>query len=81
MTPVEFLTDLFDRRTCRGGYEETVQFLRLHGAHVIEPTAYEPDPNTYRHGYYYNAVDNAVYRRVIDYQAPGVTVAHWRRMI
>jgi hypothetical protein len=65
ITQNDFLADLFSRRSkFSNSYGENVRFLELHGARIIEPTAFEPDPFTHRGDFYYNAVDNALYRKV-----------------
>ncbi len=45
---------------------------------AIEPTAFEPDPRTHRDDYYYNAITNVLYKKVITRQEPGIIVAHWQ---
>lgn len=75
----EFLQDLIARRGLKRTGEFTARVLELDGATIIEPTAFEPDPTTYRGEYYYNAITNILYRRVIVRQEPGVVVAHWQR--
>lgn len=79
MTQVDFLTDLMSRRTSKqvGGWP--AWFLELNGATIIEPTAFEPDPTTYRGEYYYSTETNTLYRKVITMQKPGVVVAHWQK--
>ncbi len=74
---ISFLTDLFDRRGEPGGGFENARFLELHGATIIEPTAFEPDPVTHHHEYYYNAITNRLYRRVISRDG-AVKTAHWQ---
>jgi hypothetical protein len=51
--------------------------VELKGGRVIEPTAFEPDARTYRGEYYYNAVSNALYRKIITKKEPGIIAAHW----
>lgn len=53
--------------------------VELFGGEVIEPTAFEPDAATHRSDFYYNAVTNVLYRRVITRQEPGIIVAHWQK--
>lgn len=55
------------------------RFLELYGARIIEPTAFEPDPRTYRGEYYYNAVTNQLFRKVISRNDPktGIITANW----
>jgi hypothetical protein len=54
-------------------------FIELYGATLVEVTAFEPDPVTYRKPYYYNAVLNRLYRKVTTVHRPeiGVIRAHW----
>lgn len=57
-----------------------IWFLELHGATIIEPTAFEPDPSTYRETHYYNAITNTLYKKIITRQEPGIVVAHWQKV-
>ena len=57
-----------------------MRFLELNGATIIEPTAFEPDPTTYRRSHYYNAITNTLYRKVTTRSQPGITVAHWQKV-
>ena len=53
-------------------------FLELYGAEMVEVTAFEPDPKTYRNEYYYNASQNQLYRRiVIERRTDGIVIAKW----
>lgn len=55
-----------------------INFLELTGAHMIEVTAFEPDPCTCREDYYYNAVHNRLYRRIVTHRRnDGVIKAQW----
>lgn len=72
------LSDLVDRRRPfnTGGNPHT--FLELHGARMVEVTAFEPDPTTYRCEYYYHATLNRLYRRVVTHRRDdGVIKAQW----
>lgn len=73
---VAFLTDLLGRRNTSKHGGDCVWYLELAGAKIIEPTAFEPDPNTHRSDYYYNAVDNAMFTK--RKSSPGNFV--WVRM-
>jgi hypothetical protein len=55
-------------------------WLELNGATVIEPTKFEPDPNTYRGDYYYNTTTNRLYKKIVSRRdkKTGVVVAHWK---
>ena len=76
-----FLDDLSDRRGKPSvGNNNTVWFLELNGAEVIEPTAFEPDPATHRGEYYYNAKTNVLYRKIVTRQEPGVVHAYWQKV-
>jgi hypothetical protein len=55
--------------------KDVAQYLELYGATIVEPTAFEPDPNTHRHEYYYNAVDNILYKR-----NKGTTGYYWHKV-
>lgn len=74
-----FLADLFARRGNPSPGHDPLRFAELWGATIIEPTAFEPDPSTYRGDYYYNSVTNTLYRKVITRQEPGIVVAHWQK--
>ena len=75
----KFLQDLIARRGLKRTGESSVRFLELDGATVLEPTAFEPDAATYRGEYYYNAITNTLYRKVVVRREPGVVVAHWQQ--
>ena len=62
-TQSDFLDDIFNRRRLNADRGDCVWFLEKHGARIVEPTAFEPDPNTHRSDYYYNAIENALYRK------------------
>ena len=59
----EFIDDILSRRNKSTVGGDTVWFLELNGATVISPTPFEPDPNTYRQEYYYNSLENIMYKR------------------
>jgi len=75
----EFLADLLDRRGPATGGGNPNRWCELYGGIVVETTAYEPDPATYRGRYYYNASRNVLYKKVIVQQSPNI-VAHWRQV-
>jgi hypothetical protein len=56
------------------------RFMELIGAEIVEPTAFEPDPATHRGEYYYNAITNTLYRKIVDREEPGIIVAHWQQI-
>lgn len=76
----EFLEDLLSRRGIKKGGFNNIRFVELEGGRVIEPTAFEPDPRTYRGEYYYNAITNALYRKIVTRREPGIVVAHWQKI-
>lgn len=76
-TQSDFLDELAEKRGRPGPGYNTSWFLELFGATIIEPTAFEPDPSTHRHDYYYNAQTNTLYRKVISRNNP--IVAHWQK--
>lgn len=76
----EFLADLATRRGRPEPGHNPIWFLELHGATVIEPTAFEPDPATHRHDYYYNAVTDTLYKKIVSRSEAGVVVAHWHKV-
>lgn len=59
---------------------DSIRFLELNGANIIEPTAFEPDPTTHRHSHYYNALTNTLYQKIITREEPGVVVAYWKKV-
>lgn len=75
-----FLQDLLDRRGVRKGGFNNIRFVELDGGRIIEPTAFEPDPRTYRGEYYYNAIENTLYRKIVTRKEPGIVVAHWKKI-
>ena len=62
-SPSDFIADILNRRNKSSIGGDTVWFLELNGATVINPTPFEPDPNTHRQEYYYNSIDNIMYKR------------------
>jgi hypothetical protein len=74
-----FLNDLGNRRGRPSPGHNSIWFLELSGVTIIEPTAFEPDPATHRHDYYYNAVTNTLYRKVVSRHETGIAVAHWQK--
>lgn len=77
--PQPFLDDLFERRGKQEVGHNPSWFLELDGAELIMPTAFEPDPNTHRDNYYYNAVTNALYVKVVSRDEDGIKVASWKK--
>jgi hypothetical protein len=63
VTQNEYLADILGRRRLNNSRGDCVWFLEKHGANIVEPTAFEPDPNTHRSDYYYNAIENVLYRK------------------
>ena len=59
----DFIADILNRRNKVSLGGNTVWFLEINGATVITPTPFEPDPNTYRQEYYYNSIENIMYKR------------------
>ena len=61
------LADILNRRKAISGntnQNNTFWWLEKHGASICEATQFEPDPNTYRHDYYFNTKDNALFRKL-----------------
>ena len=77
-----FLNDINTRRNLQSISNNfmTARLLEIDGANIIEPTAFEPDPNTYRNKYYYNAISNTLYMKMINRQEPGLVVAYWKKV-
>ena len=81
MTQQEWLDELSEVRGRRFvGNNNTVWMLELAGATPIEPTAFEPDAATYRGDYYYNAITNALYKKIITRKEPGIIHAYWQKV-
>jgi len=68
------------RRGAAGGGHNAHRYLEHHGAAILEPLEFEPDPATYRGHYYYNSRENRLYQKVITSHRPeqGIVVAHWK---
>ena len=79
-TTNEFLTDLISKRGIRSAGNQTTRITELNGGMIIEPTAFEPDPNTHRSEYYYNAVTNTLYRKINKVSHNGQTNSHWKKV-
>jgi hypothetical protein len=76
----KWLNDLSDHLGSRKVGHDSIRFVELDGARIIEPTAFEPDPATYRDTHYYNALTNTLYMKVITREEPGIVVAHWQKV-
>lgn len=46
----------------------------------MEPTAFEPDAATHRNDYYYNAVTNILYKKIITRKYRGTIAAYWQKI-
>ncbi len=76
-----FLADLLARRLEMEHTPETTRFVELVGGTVLEPTAFEPDARTHRNDYYYNAVLNILFKRIVTKrEANQIMNAHWSRV-
>lgn len=71
---------IFERRKPVSVGGNPFNWVELFGGRYLEPTAFEPDAATYRGNYYYNAITNRLYQKVITVHRPeqGVTRAHWK---
>jgi len=74
----EFLIDLNQRLGSRTPGHNSAWELEINGGTIIEPTAFEPDPLSYRHDYYYNAINNILYRKITT-SKNGITTAKWHK--
>ncbi len=72
-----FIIDLINRRNSSIGGGDTLRYLELFGATIVEPSEFEPDPNTHRSDYYYNASNNVLYKR-ISHGTGNDKVSHWK---
>lgn len=76
-----FLTDLARRRGRSYAGSNPYQFVeKFEGGHIVEVTAFEPDPTTYRHEYYYNSVVNRLYKKNVTARnkQTGLIRAFWQ---
>jgi len=76
----DFITDLFSRRLNDEIGGLGVRAVELYGGMIIEPTAFEPDPTTYRGEYYYNAISNALFKKIMVRKEYTVLSAYWQRV-
>lgn len=79
-TRSEFLSDLFSRRGNKPADGNSEWYVELHGGAVLEPTAFEPDAATHRNDYYYNAVTNILYKKIITRKYRGTIAAYWQKI-
>ena len=75
-----FMSMISQRRGLLNTGYTSARMLELSGAEIIEPTAFEPDATTHRSKYYYNAVTNILYMKVVSRKQPGIIVAHWQKV-
>lgn len=75
-----FLEDLLARRGLRSSGFNNIRLVELNGGRIVEPTAFEPDPSTYRGEFYYNAINNVLYRKIVTRREPGIVVAYWQKI-
>lgn len=75
-----FLSDLYERRLNNDIGGIGVRSIELMGGRVIEPTAFEPDPQTCRDEHYYNAATNTLYKRIVVRKEFGILAAYWQRI-
>lgn len=77
-----FLVDIFDKRSKITAGGNSVWMIENYGGALVETSAFEPDPTTYRGDYYYNTVMNVLYKKVVTEHKPelGHIIAHWKRI-
>jgi hypothetical protein len=75
-----FLEDLLAVRGPSSGGGNAHRAVEMYGGNMVETTAFEPDPTTFRGNYYYNTVRNVLYRKVVTEHKPreGSIIAHWK---
>lgn len=75
-----FLANVQQYRCPPGPGYNPHRFVELYGGTIIEPTAFPPDPVTARCPYYYDAITNRMYRRVVTVRDKenGIITAHWQ---
>ena len=75
----DFFEDLSTRIGPKQAGYDSEWMIELVGGTIIEPTAFEPDPNTHRSVYYYNAITNVLYKKVTSRNEKGILVATWHK--
>lgn len=75
------LNEIFEKRGVASIGDIGLNFVELYGGSIIEPTAFEPDPITHRQEYYYNAINNILYRKVVSKRdGNSVLQAYWQKV-
>lgn len=80
MTEIDILDEILQRRRPLGIGGLPHRWQELAGGTIVEMTAFEPDPRTYRNEYYYNVKLNRLFRRIFTTYRPeiGIIRAHWK---
>ena len=76
----EFLADLYNRRLNNDVGGQGLRIVEPYGGTVLEPTAFEPDPCTCRDDYYYNAISNTLFKRIVVRREYAILSAFWQRI-
>ena len=76
MTFLEELLSKVNQHETKIGHD-TNWLIEMYGGNIIIPTAFEPDASTYRDDYYYNAIDNKLYKKRIIAKKNGTVIACW----
>ena len=75
-----FLDDLAIRRMAPTAATNSNRLdVELNGGSYVEITSFEPDPATFRDDFYYNAVSNTLYKKIVVSQCNGITSAFWKQ--
>ncbi len=75
-----FLNDLMSRRNTKRKGHNNIRIVERQGGRIVEPTAFEPDANTHRGTYYYNAKSNTLYRKMVIHKENGIRIAYWQKI-
>lgn len=76
----DFLAELYNRRLNDDIGDIPTRTVERYGGTIIEPTAFEPDPVTSRDEYYYNAITNALYKRIVVRKEYAILSAYWQKV-
>lgn len=57
-----------------------INFIELYGLRNVEVLSYEPDPNTYREPYYYNAKVDMLFKKITASKEGQPDVKVWKQI-
>lgn len=78
---IDFLSDLASRRgQVTVGHNASSLMVALNkNTKSVEILSFEPDPITFRDEYYYNSVDNVLYKKISNHTDKMNISAYWKR--